>query len=97
MRAIIKYGKEKAKILKIKVTTLKEIIDIMEKLNNYDKNSAEARQIRKQYYIKKKILDNLNKQIKNMENGLYNTMKNYRKEHEDFIKSIEKKQKPTEE
>lgn len=57
MRAMIKYGKEKIKLLKIKVKTLEEIINGMEKLNDYDKNCHEARYLRKQYYIKKDILE----------------------------------------
>lgn len=94
MRAMIKYGKTKAKIYKVKVDTLKQLIDNMEKLKDYEKNSPEARFTRKQYFIKKDILDRWNKQIKSLEDGLYNQMKNYRQEHENFMKKINDEQEP---
>lgn len=88
IRAMIKYGKAKARAYKNKVDILKEVIDNMEKLNNYQKNSVEARFIRKQYFIKLDTLNQLNLQIKALENGLYNQMKNYRQERENFMKKI---------
>lgn len=91
MRAICKYGKAKSQRLKIKIDTLKSIIEGMEKINNYEKNSVEARYIRKQYFILEERYNRWQVSIKNLEDGIYYTMKNYRKEKEKLIEKINKK------
>ena len=97
IRAIIKYYKEKLKIQKNKIITLEQIIKGMEKLNNYNKNSLEARYLRKQYYIQKSIFKKYQKEIENSENDLLNVMQNYRKDYEKFIEKISKEKESIEE
>lgn len=97
MRATVKYGKAKIKKLKNKIDIIKNLIDNLEKINNYNKNSAEARYIRKQYYILTESLNQWTKNLTKLNEQIYNEMKNYRKNHENFYKKIEeKKQKSIE-
>lgn len=95
MRAVAKYGKEKIKLLKNKVNTLKNLISELEKMNGYDKNSVEARFIRKQYFILQERLNRWNQNLINLQENTYNSMKNYRQDCENFHKKVEdRKQEP---
>ena len=90
MRAIVKYGKERSKKIKNELHTLEVLVNNMEKLKDYNKDSREARFIRKQYYIKRKEYNDLMKDIDKLNNLIFNEMQNYRKNVEDLYKKVEK-------
>lgn len=91
MRAIAKYGKERSKKIKVELNALENLVKNMEKLKDYDKDSREARFVRKQYYIKRKEYKDLLNEIDRLDALRFEQMQNYRKELEDFHKKIEKK------
>ncbi len=89
-RAIIKYGKMIIKVQKEKVKNLKILIDNLENMNNYNKNSVEARFIRKNYFIELNKLNKYKSNLNGLKNNLYNDMKNYREVHNAMLKKIHK-------
>ena len=90
VKAIIKYEKTKLINKQKKLKTIKILLNEMEKLNGYNKNSIEARYIRKQYYIVKKEVDEQILKIKYLKNSLYKAMNNYREEKDKFEEKIKK-------
>lgn len=75
-RAIAKYGKERIRIQKIKVKTLEDTIKTIENIKNYDKNSLEARMLRKQYFIAQSVLIDWIARVSSLEDKLYSEMQN---------------------
>lgn len=57
LRAVMKFARAKIRNQQIKVSTLKNLIENLEKINNYDKDAAAARFIRKTYFIEQERLD----------------------------------------
>jgi len=89
-RAIIKYLKV---LLKQKKAVLKTIADInsnLERMKEYDKDSRQSRYLRKRFYMAQKEVKDLKEYIANLEENLYDMMKNYRSLKEDYLKAIEK-------
>lgn len=93
MRAVIKYGKMIARIQKEKVNNLKLLINNLEKINNYNSKSAEARFIRKTYFMELEKLNKYNKNLKGLKEKLYNNIKNYRENYNKAIKKLHKEPK----
>ena len=66
LRAAAKYGKALIRIQKTKVNTLKNLINNLDLLKDYDVNTKEARFIRKTYYIELKKLNQWKKNLANL-------------------------------
>jgi len=96
MRAGIKYLQEKVKLLKIKVDTLENLINTLSLVKGYEKDSVEARYLRKQYFINKNEYQIKKKNIQKIKENLYNSMKYYRKDKEDFLNKIQNKKESVE-
>lgn len=90
-RAIIKYLKEKIKLLKSNIKTIKVIISNLENSKEYNKNSIEARTLRKQYFICNDKLKKEKENIENLKQKIYFSINNYRQSRNNFIKKIEEK------
>lgn len=88
MRAIIKYEKAKLKELEIQLKTVKNLEQNIQQINNYEYNSAEARYLRKQFYIYNSRVKQQKEKIKILQNELYKSIQNYRQEKEEFSKKI---------
>lgn len=86
-RAVIAYFKEKIKIQKTKVKTLKDMITTLEQLIDYDKDCHEARMVRKQYYIEQNKLEKMQEDCKNLQEMNFMMMQERRK----VIDSIQEK------
>lgn len=91
MRAILKFLKLQKLILKNNYSTLENFNNDLIKMNDYNKNSVEARQLRKRMYIIKSQLINKDVQIKNLSNKIYNDISNYRAIKEKFDNKIKNK------
>ena len=97
LRAVTKYGQKKIKLLQNKIDTYKNLIDNLERMNGYNKNSVEARFIRKQYFISLDKLNRWTNSLNNLKDSIYTSMKNFRKDCEHFHEKVEEnKQKSIE-
>ena len=89
-RAIIKYHKAVLKQKKAIYNNLKNIIINLERMNGYNKDSKEARFIRKQFYMAQKDYNDYKENIAEIEEYLYDRMKSYRGLRENYLKALEK-------
>lgn len=88
-RAVIKYLKVKLKVKKIVYKRLKTIMADLERMKDYNKDSRESRCFRKQFYIAQKEVKDLKEYIAQLEENLYDMMKNYRTLKENYLKALE--------
>jgi len=89
-RAIIKYHKAVLKQKKAIYNNLKNMIINLERMNGYNKDSKEARFIRKQFYMVQKDYNDYKNKIAETEEYLYDRMKSYRTLYESYKKALEK-------
>jgi hypothetical protein len=75
-RAIAKYAKAHIKNLKLQIKTLENTIKVLESLKDYNKNSVEARAVRKQYFILQANLVDWIARVDSLEEKLYSEMQN---------------------
>lgn len=90
-RAIIKYYKALLKQKKAIYLNLQNIITNLNRMKDCNKDSREARFIRKQFYIARADYESLKDYISMLEENLYDMMKNYRGLRENYLKAIEKR------
>ena len=88
MRAMIQYEKTKLKDLQSRFNTITTLQNGLCKIDGYDKNSVEARYVRKQYFIQQFEVNQQKEKIKFLETELYKSMQNYREEKTNFEKKL---------
>ena len=91
-RAVTNYVKEKCRILNIEIKTLSNLLDNLKQLRCYNADNKEMRFIFNTLNKKQKRYEKLKNQIIMVEENLYRQMRDYRQEHEAFMKKIDKKE-----
>ena len=94
-RAVIKFFKAEIRDKKRQLKVLENIIAEMQALTGYNRESREARFIRKKYYIMKKTIENDTESLKKLQEQLDDRMKNHIENRKKFQEQIKAKHEKT--
>jgi len=93
MRAGLKFLKAQKKILKNEYQTLYRLNEKLNKMKDYNKDSLEARQLRKEMYLSRDKLNTFSVSVNNFADLIWKKIINYRQDKENFLQKIQNKKK----